>query len=59
MQPVYQQFDLNLVSFSLYLCCLTREQQNQADRKEVRVLSQTGRIHAEVGFTEYLYVSSY
>lgn len=45
--------------FQLLFCCLTREQQNQADRKEVRVLGQTGRIHAEVGFTEYLYVSSY
>lgn len=37
---------------------LTREQQDQADGEEVRVLSQTGRVHAEVGLTEHLDVSS-
>lgn len=46
-------------SFSSSLICLTREKEDQADSKEVRVLSQTRRIHAEVSFAETLNVSSY
>lgn len=45
--------------FSFFSVSLTRKQQYQADGKEVRVLSQTRRVHAEVGFTEFLNVSSY
>lgn len=37
---------------------LTREQQDQADGKEVRVRSQTGGVHAEVCFTKGLDVSA-
>lgn len=33
---------------------LTREQQDEADGEEVRVLSQARPVHAEVGFAELL-----
>lgn len=45
-----------LIYFAGYL---TRKKENQADSKEVRVLSQTRRVHAEVSFAESFYVSSY
>ncbi|TNN51868.1 hypothetical protein EYF80_037964 [Liparis tanakae] len=35
-----------------------QKQQDQAHGKEVRVLSQAGRVHAEVGLTEHLDVPS-
>lgn len=35
---------------------LTREQQDEADSEEIGVLSQARRVHAEVGFAEFLYV---
>lgn len=41
-----------------YAPTLTGEQQDEADGEEVGVLGQAGRVHAEVGFAEFLYVST-
>lgn len=41
-----------------YAPTLTGEQQDEADGEEVGVLGQARRVHAEVGFAEFLYVST-
>lgn len=46
----------SVCQYTQYVPILTREQQDQADGEEIGVLSQARRVHAEVGFAEFLYV---